>query len=90
MPFKKCPTFPVQQISIISPALDLLRGLVCGMLVQTFPQVVADQALVIALPVNEVGRNDDEVKYVYVVTWNENLAQTCELQRRRPAQSILQ
>ena len=46
----KCgPTFPVEKIRIVAAALDLLRRLVRGMLVQLLPQVVVDEALVIDL-----------------------------------------
>lgn len=42
-------TFPVQEVGIVSTTLYLLRGLICCMLVEPFPQVVADEALVVGL-----------------------------------------
>lgn len=42
-------TFPVKEISVVSTALYLLGGFICGMLVEPFSEVVADKALVVRL-----------------------------------------
>lgn len=43
------PTFPVEEIGVVTAALYLLGRLVRGMLIQLLPQVVVDEALVIDL-----------------------------------------
>lgn len=47
-------TFPVEEVGVVSATLYLFRGLICGMLVEPFPQVVADEALVADLNAKDV------------------------------------
>lgn len=42
-------TFPVKEIRVVSTALYVLVGFICGMLVEPFSEVVADEALVVRL-----------------------------------------